>query len=218
MTHASPGALLRVPAFTLLALLILACADNTTALHTNLAKREPATAVPTTVMVTNATCDTGPCVPLAVGGWVPKYNVPGQPFAGFMALGNVDSASACLTIPSVGSLVVVGPGDTTVIRWTPQDGLFLTAGDARGTSDHGYSAWDALLGKTQEFVPAAAPGWHVTFPGDSGRAEAEMAESCGGFQGGGLTGVGSTPTKGTSNRTGGMPTRTEGARSVNRRA
>lgn len=131
-------------------------------------------------MITNATCDTGPCVPLAVRGWIPKFSVPGQPPSGFMAVGTVDSASACLTIPATDSLVVIGTSDTVVIRWTQDDDVILTAGDARGMTSHGYTPFDWPMGMTQEFVPAAAPGWHVTFPGDSGRAVLEPADRCGG--------------------------------------
>lgn len=176
MTRASPGALLRVPALAFLALLTLACADNLAGLN----KDKPA-GVLTTVMVTNATCDPGPCVPLAVRGWIPKFTVPGQPPSGFMAVGKVDSASACLTIPSADSLTIIGSGDTTVIRWTPNDNVMLTAGDARGITDHGYSLFDPPIGYTQEFVPASSPGWHVTFPGDGGRAVVEAVESCKGL-------------------------------------
>jgi hypothetical protein len=178
MTRGLPGALLRVPALTLLVLLTLSCADNLTSLNKNTNKPE---GVPTTVMVTNATCDTGPCVPLAVRGWIPKFDVPGQPPSGFMAVGTVDSASACLAIPASDSLTVIGPSDTMVIRWTPDDNVILTAGDARGTTDHGYTPFEPPMSYTQEFVPAAAPGWHVTFPGDSGRAVVEAAESCKGL-------------------------------------
>lgn len=176
MTRASPGALLRVPAFALLTLLTLACADNLTGLNKN--KTE---GVPATVMVTNTTCDPGPCIPLAIRGFIPKFLVPGQAPSGAMAIGTVDSASACLTIPASDSLVVIGPSDTTVTRWTQDDDVILTAGDARGLTDHGYTPFEPPMAYTQEFVPAVAPGWHVAFPGDSGRAVVEMADRCTGL-------------------------------------
>lgn len=174
MIRASPGALLRAPALALLTLLTLACADNTTGLN-------KAPMGPATLLVTNTTCDPGPCVPLAVRGIIPKFAVPGQPPAGFLVVGTADSASACLTIPPSDSLRVIGPSDTTMLRWTQADNVVLTAGDARGTTSHGYSPFDPPMAYTQEFVPSAAPGWHVTFPGDSGRAMVEAADRCGGL-------------------------------------
>jgi hypothetical protein len=168
MTRASRGALLCAPALALLALLTLACADNLTDL--NKAPEGPAT-----LLVDNTTCDPGPCVPLAIRGLIPKFTVPGQPPTGFLAVGTVDSASACLTLPPSDSLRIIGPNDTTMLRWTQADPIALTASNALS-----MAIWLPPMGQTDEFTPASSPGWHVTFPGDSGRAVLEPADRCGG--------------------------------------
>ena len=44
-----------------------------------------------TLLVTNTTCDPGPCVPLEIRGFAPKFTVPGQPAWGLVRLGSVES-------------------------------------------------------------------------------------------------------------------------------
>lgn len=104
---------------------------------------------PPTLLVTNATCDSGPCVKFAVRGWESVYAVPGQPPAGFIVVGQVDSASACLRFPAS-----VPFGDNTV--WTPENSIGLTA--------LAFESIVPLAYADSEIVPANAPGWHVTFP------------------------------------------------------
>ncbi len=116
-----------------------------------------------TLLVINATCDPGPCVTFQVRGWEDVFVVPGQPPAGFIHLGQVNSASACLLFPSsvpftlteVDSLGRVVRTDT--IFWTPKNSIGLTAATGGGF-DPPFAVADSAI------VPANAPGWRVTFP------------------------------------------------------
>jgi hypothetical protein len=90
-----------------------------------------------TLLVTNATCSGGGCAALQVGAILPN-GVPTPTYGN--TLGRVNSASACLTIPQSAST----------------DSMYLIAVDP-GTL--------APVGLTRNFLPQAAPGWSVTFPG-----------------------------------------------------
>jgi len=118
-----------------------------------------------TVLVTNETCASGSCVPLEIHGFVPKSTVPGQPPWGFLLVGYVSGASACLTMPASHTLTIHGGGASYAIRWTVADPVYLTAKDSAGYTIRGY---------TEEFVPADAPGWNVGF---GGAAEPHLAAS-----------------------------------------
>lgn len=121
-----------------------------------------------TLLVTNATCDSGPCVPFEVRGFVPKFNVPGQPPWGFVRLGSVTGRSACLALPASWTLTIIGPGDTTAITWTDGESIKLSAITTRLE----------VLGSTNEFVPDSAPGWSVTFPSGAGVPALAHHEPC----------------------------------------
>ena len=135
----------RVGALTIVAAL-LACGTST-------APDPP----PITLLVTNGTCDSGPCVPLGIHGETDVFNVPGDMTVG---IGHVDSASACLTFPASKTLYVIdaGTNDTTATTWTPADTISLFAADERSVPWEG-----GLLQITDRFVPATSTGWEVTF-------------------------------------------------------
>ena len=123
---------------------------------------------PVTLLVTNATCAADACQPFDVQGWIPKFNVPAQPIGGFLALGRVDGATACLTFPLSYTLTVSGPADTTRMTWTPADSVTLNA----------LGVPFSPLGSSPEFVPGDAAGWRVTFPAAGGPAELTAATAC----------------------------------------
>ena len=140
---------------------------------------EPEDLAPVTLLVVNDTCLEGECVPISVRGRVPKYAVPGQPRVGFLRIGTVETASACLVFPQVDSLTVSGPDRTTVTRWTPSDSVSLRAFDARDIAPLRYTPWDVpIIDTTRYFVPADARGWRVRFPSGVGAALLEPAERC----------------------------------------
>jgi hypothetical protein len=156
-----------------------------------------------TLLVRNATCDAGPCATLEVRAFVWGFAVP-QPLFGSRVLGEVHSASGCLTFPSSWTLRVIGVDsagrrDTTITTWTPDtpNGIYLVAVDS--TVFYGDSAqranwysqreawpYDAFavgsVGETRTFVPGKASGWSVTFPStlvSGGRApELTQAQPC----------------------------------------
>ena len=121
---------------------------------------------PVTLLVTNATCAADACQPFDVRGWITKFDVPGQPIGGFLVLGRVEGATACLTFPPSYVLTVSGPTDTTQETWTPADTVIL----------HALGVPFAPLGSSPEFVPTDAAGWRVTFPATGGAA-AELTAS-----------------------------------------
>lgn len=118
-----------------------------------------------TLLVINATCDSGPCVAFQVRGWESIFVVPGQPPAGFVQVGEVTSATACLQFPDsvrftgteVDSLGRVVRADT--IYWTPANSIGLSAlASGSGAFSPPFAFADSAI------VPANAPGWRVTFP------------------------------------------------------
>jgi hypothetical protein len=125
-------------------------------------------APPVTLLVTNATCAAGTCQPLDVRGFITKFNVPAQPLGGFLALGRVNDASACLTFPPSFTLTVSGPTDTTKMTWTVADPVSL----------HASGVPFSPVGSTGEFVPASAAGWSVTFPSDGGAPGLTATTAC----------------------------------------
>lgn len=130
-----------------------------------------------TVLVINAACQAGPCEPLNVRGWVPKYLVPGQRvLGGFLEVGVVESARACLAFPPSDSLIVVGPpgdglpDDTTVVRWSPADVVEIMV--------FPDGLFPPLGGITSAFAPSSEPGWRLTYPDADGRAVLEPSVAC----------------------------------------
>jgi hypothetical protein len=140
---------------------------------------------PPTLLVTNATCESGACRTLQIRAFVGAFIVPQPPF-GLEVVGEVHTATACLTFPASWTLSVatVGSADTTFTTWTPSDpsGIYLfvldsalfTTGDTAAQRDSSSQAlWPydgALLGsvgETATFIPGRAAGWSVTFPSTS---------------------------------------------------
>jgi hypothetical protein len=99
-----------------------------------------------TLLITNATCNPGPCSSLIIGGFtsIPML----APSSGQLHLGLVKSASGCLAFPPSASV-----GGAT---WTVADSIALVATDLLTL---------AAVGQTNNFVPQAAPGWSVPFRG-----------------------------------------------------
>src|SRR5438552_12282573 len=99
---------------------------------------------PSTVLVTNASCNPGPCRTLQVRAQDETYTAPHPgAFLGF-PLGYVGSASGCLTFPPW----------TTGYRYSLADSFTLIARDIL-TLDP--------TPPTGTFVPQDGPGWSVTF-------------------------------------------------------
>jgi len=121
-----------------------------------------------TLLVTNATCNPGPCVPFEVRGFVPKFNVPGQPPEGFVRLGSVTARSSCLPFPASWTVTIRGPSDTTAITWTIGEPISLSAVASRLE----------VLGSTSEFVPTSSAGWSITFPSAQGAAMLSPSQPC----------------------------------------
>jgi hypothetical protein len=112
------------------------------------------------LLVVNATCDPGPCLPLTVTGF--PANQPHTP-GGFWSvdIGFVYGASACLTIPESGSFDVLNAdsGAKTTYTWKEDEPLALAAIEA-------HSSFMMSQPTTGEFVPTRSAGWRVTLPGD----------------------------------------------------
>lgn len=121
-----------------------------------------------TLLVSNATCDPGPCVPLEIRGFAPKFTVPGQPAWGFVRLGTVTGRTTCLSFPPSWTITVTGPSDTTAITWTVDDPITVSAITSRLE----------VLGAGREMVPSGSPGWSVTFGGTSPAAALTSAQAC----------------------------------------
>jgi len=114
---------------------------------------------PITLLVTNATCDPGPCEALTVRGFPEEQpHTPGGLWS--IEVGTVAAPFACLTLPPSGEFHVTNAdtGATTTYTWTLADPIAL------GTVATGASALMATP-STGEFVPSSAPGWRVTLPG-----------------------------------------------------
>lgn len=119
-----------------------------------------------TLLVVNATCDSGPCRTLYVSAFVPKWRVP-QPPAGYMDLGVARSQLTCFAFPRSRTLTVRGDGDTVSLVWMLSDGLYVNAIDS-ARQDSGGSYASFWVGTTARFVPADARGWTVRFPSGEG--------------------------------------------------
>jgi hypothetical protein len=106
-----------------------------------------------TIVATNSTCSAGQCEHLVIVGIVPGVINPGG--YNYFVIGDVDSGTACLDLPD--SVTVSG------VHWTLANSTSLTA---LPNLTPGVSFTQTLqLGDTRSFVPAAAAGWQVSFPG-----------------------------------------------------
>ena len=154
----------RMVAVCVMLFLTGACEGSSPTGATNIdAQYSPAGPGPT-LLVTNATCSPGPCVPFEVRAGIPRFTVP-QPSGGVVSLGWVDSTTACLRFPASWTLTVIGPGgDTTKITWRPSDSIWLIV--------------PRLANSTVDFVPASAPGWSITFPNGQGGARLTPSQTC----------------------------------------
>jgi hypothetical protein len=133
-----------------LLLATLACSSTTESLPT------------VTLLVTNATCNTGQCTPIEALGF--PSNQPHTP-GGFWSidLGLVTGASACLTLPPSGEFRVgnASTGASTVYSWTVADSLALSAEPAPADRLRAVPI-------TGPFVPAGAAGWSIILPSGTG--------------------------------------------------
>lgn len=115
-----------------------------------------------TLLVANATCSPGPCKTFAVRGWESVFVVPGQPPAGFLHIGDVNSPSACLQFPDsvlFTATEVDGAGHplhTDGVYWTPRNSVELSALEP--------GAFEPFAFADSAIVPASSPGWRITFP------------------------------------------------------
>ena len=111
-----------------------------------------------TLLVYNATCDPGPCVPLTVYAFpADQPHTPG----GFWTIdiGLAFEAFTCLELPSKRDFQAqnASTGQTTVYTWTPGDPVALG-------STFAYESRLADTPATSEFLPSKAEGWRVTLP------------------------------------------------------
>ncbi|MFG1690691.1 hypothetical protein ACGF5M_00810 [Gemmatimonadota bacterium] len=123
---------------------------------------EPEPPPSVTLLVTNATCDSGQCSSFQVRGF--PNNLPAVP-AGprSLDLGTVSTESACLTLPSADTFWV----NTTPSIWTSRDSLSL------GIQEPGQF-WGHVSRSTSEFVPANSAGWSITLPGGTAVTPADV--------------------------------------------
>jgi len=114
-----------------------------------------------TLLITNGTCETGPCAPLQILGF--PSNQPHTP-GGFWSvdLGLVSASSACLTLPPSATFRVTdaSTGATTTYTWTTANGFSLGALQPPASRIQATPS-------TGAFVPANAAGWSVTLPAGS---------------------------------------------------
>jgi hypothetical protein len=122
-------------------------------------------AVPT-LLVANASCDSGSCRTLYLSAFVYKWRVP-QPPAGCMYLGTSRSRLTCVAFPASQTLTVRGSNDTVYVTWTPSDTLYVSAWDSAADAAGG-STRDSWVGKSADFAPGEAGGWSVVFPSGKG--------------------------------------------------
>lgn len=114
-----------------------------------------------TILVTNSTCNPGPCSSVRVLAFPDDQHQPHTPGGLWsLDLGTVSTASACLTIPAAREFNVTGPNGTTTFLWSTDNGLALGS----------LSPSDPVLQATPStgtFVPASAAGWSVALPGSA---------------------------------------------------
>jgi hypothetical protein len=129
---------------------------------------------PPTLLVTNATCNPGPCVPFEVRAFIPQWRVPGQPPAGVPFMGSVTSRVVCLRFPVADTFRTIAvnsvgtPIDTALTVWTADSAVVLFAATSPMSG----------LGETTEFVPASSAGWSVTLPGAAAQVPPAPGPAC----------------------------------------
>jgi hypothetical protein len=148
-----------------------------------------------TVMVTNATCQPGPCKTLYLRAFIWGWAIP-QPPTGIELLGFVHGPATCLPFPPEWTLWVVSGSDSTLLTWKPNNasGIFLLAYDSAigygnptlaqiDSSNNGDWPYDGTtvgsVGESATFVPGNSAGWSITFPQktQSGAATPGIEES-----------------------------------------
>lgn len=120
------------------------------------------------LLVTNGTCDPGPCSPLRILGFPgDQPSTPGGLWS--IDLGLLTGPTACLTLPASRDFTVTEApsGRTTIHRWTTADRLAL---GAQPPSERQLLARPS----SSAFIPASRPAWSATFPG-SGNASPSSA-------------------------------------------
>jgi hypothetical protein len=151
------GPLLPLPLLLLLLLSTSACSSST----------EPGAAG--TLLVVNATCDSGACTPLSVYAF--PENQPHTP-GGFWAieLGLVMGPVSCFALPRSRHFDVTNAdtGATITYTWTADDPVAV--GAVAAYASHFPSP------TSDTFVPARSAGWRVTLPDGGGVAEDQACE------------------------------------------
>jgi hypothetical protein len=145
---------------------------------------------PPTLLVTNATCEAGPCKTLVLNAFIWGWHIP-QPPTGIRGVGIVRGPTTCLQFPPKWTIWVVTVGvDSTLLTWTPDNsqGIFIWAFDStmvytvgtaaqQDSSEEGLWPYDGAapgaVGYTPNFVPGNAAGWSITFPAVSQSGAAE---------------------------------------------
>jgi hypothetical protein len=148
-----------------------------------------------TVLVVNATCQSGPCKTLYLRAFIWGWDIP-QPPTGIKLLGFVHGPTTCLQVPPEWTLWLVVGSDSTLLTWKPQNpaGIFLLAFDSAigygnptlgqlDSSSEGLWPYDGAaagsVGHSATFVPGNSSGWSITFPPktESGAATPGIKES-----------------------------------------
>ena len=115
------------------------------------------------ILLTNATCNPGPCTPMRVRAFPQHLERPPTPGGLWtIDLGIVTGASLCVVLPpTVTSRVGDGTsGGTTEYVWSTRDSVAL---GIFPVSAPFFSATPS----TERFVPERAAGWTVVLPGDA---------------------------------------------------
>ena len=147
---------------------------------------------PPTLLVTNATCESGTCRTLDLLAFIWGWHIP-QPPTGIRQVGLVHGPTTCLVFPHEWTIWTGPVSDTTLLTWTPSNpaGIFIWAFDStmaytggtpaqNDSSNQGLWPYDGeapgAVGLTPTFVPGNAAGWSITFPAvsQSGAAEPEL--------------------------------------------
>jgi hypothetical protein len=114
-----------------------------------------------TLLVLNASCDLGRCVPMDIRAGDPRAVFPA--YSGF-PLGRVCGASACLRFPEADTLRISEDSagqivHTTLLIWTPSLSVGVGAYQVNG----GFLGM-GMVGRTGQFVPGDAAGWQIKLP------------------------------------------------------
>lgn len=135
---------------------------------------------PPTLLVTNATCDSGPCKNLFLRVFIWGWHIP-QPPTGIKLLGFVHGTNTCFRFPPEWTIWVGSGSDSTKLTWTPTnpEGIFVFAFDSAfgygnpttaeiDSSNQGLWPYDGAVagsvGHSPTFVPGDSPGWTIAIP------------------------------------------------------